>query len=195
MATAEKEKNKGNLEKMLLSLVVVVILALASGWSFMQFTTIQQIVSGEYEKMPPLPPVVMDENAMKEKDDVAQTEKQLSSVEEAKRQAMMSAQLAESTGVFPIAKAETLLGATALQPLSPTGEVVLEELPPAVTVRAIMSLNNVTLATVDIENEEPGKIIRVGSTFDGGRGVITSIKTGGIKYRWKKKTHEVQLNP
>ena len=179
-------------EKTIISLLILTVLTLGCAWSFMQFQKTQAILSGEYTSQMQEAPPQPDTAAKDEIQGVQQTNTALSSIGEARRQSMQTALLAEATGRFPIANGETIpaLRAAIVVPAGSGEAVVVEDSPPAITVRAVLLLGQTAIATIDIADEGDGIIVQPGTRFDGGSGKILSITSKGVKYQWKKKRYE-----
>lgn len=92
--------------------------------------------------------------------------------------------LAEAVGRYPVA----------MLPLPVATELSVPEMaPPSVTVKAIVVMDRTGVATLDIEGEPPGQIMRQGSVFGGGKGKITGIDEGGVSWTWTKKKYRTEL--
>ena len=49
------------------------------------------------------------------------------------------------------------------------------------------------VATLDIENETPGLIVRPGTVFGGGKGKIIAIDAKGVGWTWSNKKYRTNL--
>ena len=96
--------------------------------------------------------------------------------------------LASAVGRYPIADAASTLVVEA-----PASEVIPVEAPPSFTIKALVMMGNSGAATVDIDGERPGTIIRSGSAFGGNKGRITAIDAGGVSWTWSGKKYRTNL--
>ena len=96
--------------------------------------------------------------------------------------------LASAVGRYPIADAAATLVVEA-----PASEVIPVEAPPSFTIKALVMMGNSGAATVDIDGERPGTIIRSGSAFGGNKGRITAIDAGGVSWTWSGKKYRTNL--
>lgn len=95
--------------------------------------------------------------------------------------------LASSVGRYPIAEGASLA------PEVPVEQVLVETVPPSMTIKALVVLGADSAATVDIDSEKAGIVVRRGSTFDGGKGKITAIDAGGVSWTWSGKKYRTNL--
>ncbi|MDY9920224.1 MAG: hypothetical protein U2P59_00145 [Synergistota bacterium] len=95
--------------------------------------------------------------------------------------------LAEAVGRYPIANASSLFAEKAVE------EYELPEIPPVLTIKALVILDGVGVAALDIEGERPGQIVRKGYVFGGGKGKITSIDAGGVSWKWSNTQNRTNL--
>lgn len=116
---------------------------------------------------------------------------------ELRRSSYQSAQLAIASGVNPFKKPQVAIEIPpVVPPVGPGGVPVTpppEVQPPMVTVKAIMILGERAAAVADIEGDGQAVILRVGSSFDGGRGRVVSISTSGIRFRWRGRIYDAAL--
>ncbi len=64
---------------------------------------------------------------------------------------------------------------------------------PAVTIKALIILDGGGAATLDIDDEAPGQIFRVGSVFGNGKGRVTAIDAKGVSWTWTNEKHRTDL--
>ena len=95
--------------------------------------------------------------------------------------------LASSVGRYPIAEGASLA------PEVPVEQVLVETVPPSMTIKALVVLGADGAATVDIDSEKAGMVVHKGSTFDGGKGKITAIDAGGVSWTWSGKKYRTNL--
>ncbi len=97
----------------------------------------------------------------------------------------------------------TLMEATHRQPYRPNvSDVVVnqsvpvpEALPPLMTVRSIMILENRKAAVMDIETDGTGIIVTEGTKFDNGHGRILKIAKNKVVVVWMRKRMEISIDP
>lgn len=97
----------------------------------------------------------------------------------------------------------TIMEATHRQPYRPNvGETaasdlvpVAEALPPLMTVRSIMILEDRRAAVMDIETEGTGIIVTEGMKFDKGHGKILKISKDRVVVVWMRKRMEIVIDP
>ncbi len=92
-------------------------------------------------------------------------------------------ELAEAVGRYPVA----------LLPKPVAQEFAVPEFAPQVRIKALVVMGNGGVATLDIENEAPGLIVREGTTFGGGKGKITAIDPKGVSWTWANKKYRTDL--
>ncbi|MCX7828697.1 MAG: hypothetical protein N2315_05750 [Thermanaerothrix sp.] len=117
---------------------------------------------------------------------------------ELRRSSLQTAQLATASGINPFNKPPMAVEVPPLEtaPALPGGSPIApppEVQPPMVTVKAIMILGDKAAAVADIEGDGQAVILRVGSSFDGGRGRVVSISTSGVRFRWKERIYDAAL--
>ena len=95
--------------------------------------------------------------------------------------------LAEAVGRYPIANASALFAEQAVE------EYELPDIVPVVTIKALVLLDGVGVAALDIEGERPGQIVRKGFVFGAGKGKITSIDAGGVSWKWSNTQNRTNL--
>ena len=95
--------------------------------------------------------------------------------------------LAEATGRYPIANASVQFAEKAIE------EYVVSDIVPVMTIKALVILEGVGVAALDIEGERPGQIVRKGYVFGGGKGKITGIDAGGVSWKWAKTQNRTNL--
>lgn len=96
--------------------------------------------------------------------------------------------LASAVGRYPVADAASTLVVEA-----PASEVIPAEAPPMFTIKALVMMGGDGAATVDIDGERPGTIIRSGYAFGGNKGRVTSIDAGGVNWTWLGKKYRTNL--
>lgn len=91
--------------------------------------------------------------------------------------------LAEAVGRYPVA---------ALPP-PVSEEFAVPEFPPQMRIKALVLMGGGSIATLDIENEGQGIIVRQGTVFGGGKGKITAIDDKGVSWTWSDKKYRTDL--
>jgi len=91
--------------------------------------------------------------------------------------------LAETFGKYPVA----------LLPKPVAQEFAVPEFAPQIKIRALVVMGSGGVATLDIENETPGMIVKPGTTFGGGKGKITAIDPKGVSWTWANKKYRTDL--
>lgn len=92
-------------------------------------------------------------------------------------------ELAESVGRYPVA----------LLPKPVDQEFFVPEFAPQIEIKALVVMGSGGIATLDIENEIPGAIVRPGTVFGGGKGKITAIDPKGVSWTWSNKKYRTDL--
>ncbi len=92
-------------------------------------------------------------------------------------------QLAESVGRYPVA----------LLPKPVAQEFAVPEFAPQIRIKALVIMGSGGVATLDIENENPGMIVRPGTAFGGGKGKITAIDPKGVSWTWANKKYRTDI--
>lgn len=92
-------------------------------------------------------------------------------------------ELAETVGRYPVA----LLSKPVAQEFS------VPDFAPQIQIKALVVMGNGGVATLDIENETPGMLVRPGTVFGGGKGKITAIDTKGVSWTWSNKKYRTDL--
>lgn len=92
--------------------------------------------------------------------------------------------LSEAVGRYPVA---------VLPKPVVTEDLEVPETPPIVTIRALVVMGKGGAATLDIEGERPGTVMRPGSVFGGGKGRITAIDSKGVSWIWANKKYRTEL--
>lgn len=64
---------------------------------------------------------------------------------------------------------------------------------PTITVKGFMILGPQSAVIADIEGEGEGIVMKQGSKFAGGSGVITNITQGELHYKWNGKPHTLSM--
>lgn len=64
---------------------------------------------------------------------------------------------------------------------------------PTLKIRALVVLGGTSICTLDIDDEEPGKIFKPGAIFGKGKGRILSIDSEGVSWQWANKKHRTKL--
>lgn len=95
--------------------------------------------------------------------------------------------LAEAVGRYPIANASAMFAEEAV-----TGYEI-PDIVPVITIKALVLLEGTGAATLDIEGERPGQIVRKGYVFGGGKGKITGIDAGGVSWKWLNTQNRTNL--
>ena len=97
---------------------------------------------------------------------------------------MRMIELAESTGVPPIA---------GLQTAGAQGELSVPEYTPSIVIKALVVMGKNAVATLDIDGEPAGQVYTKGMTFGGNKGKITEINSKGVSWIWSGKRHRTNL--
>ena len=95
--------------------------------------------------------------------------------------------LAEAVGRYPIANASAMFAEQAVT------EYEVPDVVPVITIKALVLLEGLGVATLDIEGERPGQIVRKGYVFGGGKGKITGIDAGGVSWKWSNTQNRTNL--
>lgn len=95
--------------------------------------------------------------------------------------------LAEATGRYPIANASAQFAEQAIE------EYTVSDIVPVITIKALVMLEGVGVAALDIEGERSGQIVRKGYVFGGGKGKITGIDAGGVSWKWANTQNRTDL--
>ena len=98
--------------------------------------------------------------------------------------------LAEAVGRFPITDMTDTIDKVAAK--SPE-KYEVPEIVPVITIKALVIMEGTGIATLDIEGERPGQIVRNGYVFGGGKGEITNINAGGVSWKWANKKYHTDL--
>lgn len=93
--------------------------------------------------------------------------------------------LAEAVGRYPVSVPPP--------PTISSKEMVMPDIVPLITVKALIVMGGGSAAALDIEGERPGLIMRPGSIFGGGRGKITAIDSKGVSWTWANKKYRTDL--
>jgi hypothetical protein len=102
--------------------------------------------------------------------------------------------LAKSVGRYPICDAQAELApAPSVVPVSGEAPVKVAEFIPTMKIKALVVMGSGGAATVDIDGERPGQIVRNGSVFGGGKGMITAIDAGGVSWTWSHRKFHTNL--
>lgn len=72
-------------------------------------------------------------------------------------------------------------------------ELKVPEFTPEVRIKALAVHGDKRICTLDIEGEEPDLLFKPGMTFGGGKGMIVSIDTKGVNWKWANKNHRTEL--
>lgn len=91
--------------------------------------------------------------------------------------------LAEAVGRYPVA----------VLPPPVSEEFAVPEFPPQIRIKALVLMGGGSIATLDIENEGQGIIVRQGTVFGGGKGKITAIDNKGVSWTWSNKKYRTDL--
>jgi len=98
--------------------------------------------------------------------------------------------LAEAVGRCPITDASAQIGK--IMSSSPE-KYEVPEVVPVIAIKALVIMEGTGVATLDIEGERSGQIVRSGYVFGGGKGKITSIDAGGVDWKWANKKYRTNL--
>ncbi|WP_281746373.1 hypothetical protein [Thermanaerovibrio acidaminovorans] len=113
---------------------------------------------------------------------------------EMRMSSLETAQLASASAGNPFRRPAAAIEVPPMVPsIGPDGVPVApppEVQPPMVTVRAVMILGSKAAAVADIEGDGQAVILRVGSSFDGGRGKVLNISTSGLRFRWRERVYD-----
>ncbi|NLD04775.1 MAG: hypothetical protein GX672_02620 [Synergistaceae bacterium] len=92
-------------------------------------------------------------------------------------------ELAETVGRYPVA----------LLPKPVAQEFSVPDFAPQIQIKALVVMGSGGVATLDIENETPGTIVRPGTVFGGGKGKITAIDPKGVSWTWSNKKYRTDI--
>jgi hypothetical protein len=92
-------------------------------------------------------------------------------------------EFAETVGRYPVA----------VLPKPVAQEFSVPEFAPQIQIRALVVMGSGGVATLDIENETPGMLVRKGTVFGGGKGKITAIDPKGVSWTWSNKKYRTDL--
>ena len=92
-------------------------------------------------------------------------------------------ELAETVGRYPV----SVLSRPVAQEFS------VPDFAPQIQIRALVVMGSGGVATLDIENETPGMLVRQGTVFGGGKGKITAIDPKGVSWTWSNKKYRTDL--
>lgn len=95
------------------------------------------------------------------------------------------AEMAQTVGRYPVA----LLPAS----VQAAEKFVVPDFAPQISIKALVVMESGGVATLDIENETPGMIVRPGTVFGGGKGKITAIDHKGVGWTWSNKKYRTDL--
>jgi len=102
--------------------------------------------------------------------------------------------LAKAVGRYPICDAKSELSSEpSIAPVSGNATIKVAEVIPTMKIKALVVMGSGGAATVDIDGERPGQIVRSGSVFGGGKGIITAIDAGGVSWTWSHKKFHTNL--
>jgi len=94
--------------------------------------------------------------------------------------------LAASTGRSPVSDPATMISDV-------NAAAIIKEIIPLMKIKALVVLDGVGVATLDIDSELRGIVVHVGSVFGGGKGKITAIDAKGVYWTWSGKKHHTGL--
>ena len=91
-----------------------------------------------------------------------------------------------------------LAAAVGKSPLAPlqaisSAEMAVPDMPPSISIKALVIMENGRAVTLDIDGEVPGQIMRVGSVFGNGRGKVTGIDSKGVNWTWLMKNYRTEF--
>ena len=91
-----------------------------------------------------------------------------------------------------------LAGAVGKSPLDPlqtisAAEMDVPDMPPSISIKALVIMENGRAVTLDIDGEVPGQIMKVGSVFGNGRGKVTGIDSKGVNWTWLMKNYRTEF--
>lgn len=92
-------------------------------------------------------------------------------------------ELAESTGVPPIAGLQA----------SVSQELSVPEYTPSVVIKALVVMGGNAVATLDIDGEPAGQVYTKGMSFGGRKGRIIDINSKGVSWIWSGKRYRSDL--
>lgn len=92
-------------------------------------------------------------------------------------------ELAETVGRYPVA----------LLPVPIAEKFSVPDFAPQIQIKALVVMASGGVATLDIENETPGLIVRPGTVFGGGKGKIIAIDAKGVGWTWSNKKYRTDL--
>ena len=94
-------------------------------------------------------------------------------------------ELAQTVGKYPVA----LLPAN----VQTAEKLEVPDFAPQIGIKALVVMGSGGVATLDIENETPGLIVRPGTVFGGGKGKIIAIDSKGVGWTWSNKKYRTNL--
>ena len=94
-------------------------------------------------------------------------------------------ELAQTVGKYPVA----LLPAN----IQTAEKFEVPDFAPQIGIKALVVMGSGGVATLDIENETPGLIVRPGTVFGGGKGKIIAIDAKGVGWTWSNKKYRTDL--
>ncbi len=87
------------------------------------------------------------------------------------------------------------VGKSPLDPLPAisAAEVAVPDMLPSISIKALVIMDTGRAATLDIDGEEPGQIMRVDSVFGNGKGKVTGIDSKGVDWTWLMKNYRTEF--